>query len=236
MNISQFSISLNEARDLYSRIGLLKMNGPKEIYKNGVTDKFKEAALGKDFLAAYRVGIENLDYDYLLIDNSFFQFSISFEDHIISEVNYSFYNNPSHFVTYSEFTDLLVRDNIFSEEEITELEDYLLDDYDQFLNEQKLLSSSTLIRYDYDIPNYRQLIHPASHFHIGNKNSVRIPCSKLITPYQFSLFILRHVYYDYWVKLLAGLEDHNMLFKKNLCSELKNNLWNDIEKNDLYIT
>lgn len=235
MNISQFRISLSEVKTLYDELGFIKFNGPKELYKDGVTSEFKELAHRKDYLEAYKVGIKNFDYDFLLSDNSFFQFSIRIVENSLSDLNYSFYHNPFYFISFDEYLDIQVQSNLITEDDITLFEDYLLDEYDQFLNEQKLSSISTLIRYDYDIPNHRALIHPASHFHIGNNSSVRIPCSKLVTPYQFALFVLRHVYYDVWVRLLNPIETVGTIYKKSACSDLDGRFWDDLERNDLFL-
>ena len=236
MNLATFNISLSESRTLIKDLKLLKLFGIKSINKNGTTKEFKDAAQKGDYINAYKLGILNFDYDFLLFDNSFFQFSISFRHDKLYGLNYSFYQNPFYYRTYEDYLEILRLELNLDNDFINEIGDLYIEEYEQFLNEQTISSGCTIIRYDYDVPNYKPLIHPSSHIHIGNNTSVRIPYSKLLSPYRFTLFIIRHIYYDFWIKTINNPESRERIYhNKYTCQDLEQ-YWDELEKIDLYLT
>jgi len=99
-------------------------------------------------------------------------------------LTYRYYENPHHFITKEEF--------------IKEFEVY-----DELLYEQYLSESPkqyvTPIKYDFFPKDYVPGSHPASHFHFGVDNNIRIGCSHILQPIAFVLFIVRLVYPDIWI-------------------------------------
>jgi hypothetical protein len=236
MNTASFNISVSHAKALLKDLKLFKSDGPKSINKNGVTSEFKDSSQKAAYLKVYGIGIKNFDYDFLLVDDSFFQFSTNISPGKPFEVNYSFYQNPVFYKSYDEYLDLLLQTSNINDEFRNELGDLYIEEYEQFLNEQGIDSGCTMIRYDFDLQNYKPLIHPSSHIHIGNNNSIRIPCSKLITPYRFVLFIIRHVYYDTWIELINDSDKiYSVYDRKANCDVLNKDHWKELEKLDLYL-
>ena len=76
-------------------------------------------------------------------------------------------------------------------------------------------------------------IHAYSHLHIGLNNEIRIPVGIQITPLAFTMFVVRHVYYDIWVYAVSNSKvDMNHKLK---CEELPSDLWTDAEKKMLFL-
>ncbi len=235
MNANQFKISLTSASDLLKRFSLFKSIGPKG---NGVYSKeFLEVSKDNDFVEIYKCAIKNLDYDILLVDDSIIQF----QRNIDGELRYAYMQNPQKYVTKEDFLM-----SLYSEEELIDLSnddiDSMLndineDDYNQFLTEQKLSSTSNYIRYDYSKAGYIPLVHSYSHMHIGMNENVRIPTSKIITPQKFTKFAIKNTYFDLWKSLFEKDENlaNEILVMKSGCAQLSNDKWSEIEKNEMYL-
>lgn len=56
------------------------------------------------------------------------------------------------------------------------------------------------IRFDFDLCNRVDLVHPTSHLTLGQYKNCRIPVTSAVTPGQFIEFILRNFYYKYYDK------------------------------------
>jgi hypothetical protein len=241
MNKAIFISSFNEVKSFLNEIDLLKQKGVKVIYSDGVSDEFKSLSLDSDYLKTYKTAIQNFDYDFLLKDDSFFQFS--FDEALeagIPSIRYAYFQNPNQFKSYEDFLDLLRQQNIIEEETNLEIGDTLFNDYEQFLIEQQLNSNATSVRFDVDMKGYRPMIHSTSHVHFGHNNMIRVPCNKFITPLNFVVFVLKHIYYYEWKEIVSN--EHVVLNKyintsKVSCSELPLECWNhEIEANELYLT
>ena len=239
MNIVNFKTSLNHVERLLKAIGVLRQKGVKSINDDGVSEEFKRASLRSNYFAAYNIALEKFDYDYLLQDQSFFQFQFNPSSNLdgFPNIRYAFFQNPQEFRTYKDF---LIESELLEEDEAEiEIGDSFQDLYEQYLIEQQLNLKSCSIRFDVDFSNYRPLIHSVAHLHIGHSNDIRIPCDKLLTPEKFVLFVLKQTYYSQWRELI---ENSNLTIldcldsSKDKCFPLEHGKWNETEKKELFIT
>ena len=237
MNLISYSASFKQIKDLLKEFGLFKMAGIKIINTDGVSDEFRQASIKESYFKAYIAGLENYDYDFLLKDQSYFQFQFKESDGRI-DLRYSFFQNPIEFINYEDYVVEQIAQSGLSET-IDEIGMLLEDEYNQFLNEQELISNYTTVRCDVDYPNYKPLVHSVSHIHIGHNNNVRIPLDKIISPSKFTLFAIKQVYYKEWkTKVESGDKYMPELLQRCQTGEFKlgEDIFQQIERNDPYIT
>ena len=171
-----------------------------------------------DYELIYKTAMKHLDYDFLLEDDSFFQFSAikgktNLED---GKLRYAYYPNPREYSTYLEF---LSENNL----NYDECGDCFCEEYYQYISEAKLKNAITPIRYDYDFSEYDSKKHPISHLHIGMEQTVRMPIARFITPQEFVILVIRNIYFEKWTKILDS-EAYIKILKK---SKKDNNLLKD---------
>lgn len=233
MNRAKFMTSLNEVESLLRKLGLLKSKGPKG---NGViSEGFLKISKSNNLLEIYKYAIEFKDYDFLLKDDSLFQFQITGND-----LRYAFIQNPYKFFTKEEYLqELYLPDELNELYEHFSLEEIIKEDeYEQFLNEQILNSISNYFRYDCSPAGYSPLVHSYSHIHIGPNENIRIPTGIYLTPRKFAKFCIRNTYFELWKNFCESDENFFEDIKtfKNDCMTLPPDLWNDSEKNELYLS
>jgi hypothetical protein len=236
MTTSGFMTSFNEIEKVLKKFNLFRMKGVKSLYKEGVSDDFKNASIKEDYFSCYSTGLNNFDYDFLLKDESYFQFEYDNSSKFL-EIRYAFFQNPVDYKTYEEFIiEVIIPSNLV--DSIDEAGSLFEEDYKQFLNEQDVKNKYLTIRYDVDYINYHPIVHSLSHLHIGHQNNLRIPVEKFLTPLRFVIFIIKNVYYREWKSFVDSDPDYiNQMLRK--CSNgetlLHNNYWDRIEKLDLYL-
>ncbi len=222
MKISDFKISLEEVEKLLRLFDLWKQKGIKIINDDGVSDDFKKASNKSSYFDVYKIAVRNFDYDFLLRDESFFQFEFKpnpkFDN--FPEIRFAFFQNPQEYKTYQEYlAELDLKEE--------EAKDAFWEEYEQFLTEQELNTSATTIRFDTDLANYKPLIHSVAHIHIGFNNNIRIPTDKIISPLMFALFVIKQVYLLDWKRLI---EEDNKDLKEYLKKAKKKTLKLDAKK------
>jgi len=237
MNISMFRISVKEVEKVLKVFSLLKMKGIKSVNENGVSQRFKDVSTKEDYKIVYEEGLKNYDFDFLLDDQSYFQFEFCNE---LGNRNlrYAYYQNPNNYVKYADYVkDQLVMLDFDCDP--IDVGSMFEEEYSQFLNEQEANLNYFTSRYDFDFRGYKPLIHPVSHLHIGHLNNIRIPLDKEISPLRFTLFIIRHVYRENWIKMIES--DINyvkdlFLSCKNGESLLEEDIFIPLEKEELFLT
>lgn len=188
----------------------------------------KEYSRGSDYKEIYQNMVDHRDYDILMFDDSMLQMSLT-----NGESRLLFIQNPQYFITFENY---LVENGIEYTPEIEKVyKDVFFDDYQQTLEGMKLNSGAVYMRYDVDARDRKdnENIHAYTHLHIGLNNSIRIPVGKHLTPYTFTIFVLRHVYYDTWVKMVR--KGHITFDYKNHNEDLPEELWTENEKRDMYM-
>jgi hypothetical protein len=98
-----------------------------------------------------------------------------------------------------------------------EVEDGLLEE----VHEHSEVDGAGLsLRYEYAEDEYRRLIHPCAHLHLGWQREGRIPVRRVWTPELFTAFVIRNIFADLWfsprninIRDMDGYKSE-MLFKR----------------------
>lgn len=176
-------MELHFEEDFSKARSLNKKDFSKEFFKKSITDA--------PYHELYKTMRDYSDYNLFLPSNgSIFQFS-SEEKKGSTELRYAYYESPFEQKNYEEFLIELG----FS---YSDVGDEFIEDYQQYITENNLKDSITNIRYDYSEQQYKELIHPTSHLHIGQKNNIRLPLSYVMLPSNFVAFILKNFYWEKW--------------------------------------
>lgn len=147
----------------------------------------------------YLAGLRNRDYNILLRDYSYLQYSISKEHH----VRFAYYPNPflgNSQSAMSELSDL----RIYVDEGAMTTEEYLLQ-----VAELRNSQHPPLFRYENAPDQYEELVHPCSHFHLGHHSDNRWQLQRTLTPLAFTILVARHFYPSTWHQ-----EEDIVLFEK----------------------
>lgn len=236
MTEANFNISFGKIESTLKSFDLLKMKGIKNLKNDGVSDEFKKASLSNKYYEAYKIGLESYDFDFLLIDESYFQFQYFNRDGIL-EIRYAYFQNPFEYISYEEFLENEI-DLIEINETIESVGSIFETEYNQFLNEQELSSNYSTIRYDSDFKNYKPILHSVSHLHIGHLSNIRIPIDKILSPLRFVLFTLKHIYYHNWKDRLE-IDNDDIILRLKDCLNGEENLnvdyWNNEERIELHL-
>ena len=226
MNRAQYRSSLDKTKSLLNRLSLTKYI---LLGHRPVAYEYLGLLKTHDYIAIYKKAIEEYNYDILLYDDSILQFSYNVDSSGKPLIRYSYYQFPFDFPDYKEY--LLI--NGLTYEEAGEL---FIDEYEQELSEASRKLYYTPVRYDYCEDEYTCAVHPASHLHIGYQNSIRIPISIVITPYMFTLFVLKQCYYSQWTELI---KDSSFLkavdLSKVSCLDIRSEFFTNLDKKELYL-
>lgn len=192
------------------------------------SDVFKKASRSSlSYRELYDIGASRQDFNIMLKDQSFFQFTKELNDNL----RLVYYPNPYNFSEYQEtlreYEDLLINGDLSNEE------------YEQFLSEEFFTSDIPLIRYDYAPNQYCENYHPAAHLHIGFEAENRWPVKRVLSPYAFLLKILMIYYSKLWKEWGNNGDAANSLdelYREELisCKHLDTELFSSIEEKRLY--
>lgn len=219
MTVMQMKINENKIRGSKNvLINLLKeINLLDEINYTIPGNSFEKSKFSKEFISIsqkgkykeiYDCAMQNKDYDFRLKDNSIMQFTIEKENkNKIIKLRYAFYKCP-----------------------------YLIFEKNESEGTDIFLENYVSIRYDYDISEYKEIIHPISHLHIGNDNNLRIPIDKILEPLEFGVFIVRNIYKKEWELLLSDNKIRNKYIRlKEKFESLEDDLFTNEERKFLYL-
>lgn len=230
MNKIAFLIDLKNCEKILSDLGLLKKTNIRNINVNTYkkySEEFRSSARKDNYAETYVIGAERDDYDYLLFDDSFFQFSFDENDgdFIIRMAFYPTINK----LTYEEFIYEMFGD-LRKDVNMDEFRTLFIDEYQQFLDEQEI-NTVTPIRYDYNSSLYRKIVHSVSHLHFGFEENIRVPTNKVLHPRAFVKMILQYYYYDGWKRKVELEEWENSIIEKSERNDIDGKYWtNDDQK------
>jgi hypothetical protein len=150
-----------------------------------VSEEFRDLILAQDarYEDIYRRGIELAYYNFMLADYSFFQFSWFGRE----SVRYAFYPNPFAKVSSSRA----------DYERLRELEEagwLTHEEYLAVLSDHHVANRDPMIRYEHAEGEYRAFHHPCAHLHIGRRPRGRWCVTRALTPFAFTMLILKHQY------------------------------------------
>ncbi|MFH0070713.1 DUF2290 domain-containing protein [Peribacillus sp. NPDC056705] len=231
---SKIFVDYKEAKKILKKleIGFIEeREKARSLRKTDLSRGFIEHSYKDDYRKIYRIARDNLDYNLLLPeDGSFFQFGYELdESERINDIRYAFYEAPSNQISYEEYLHDLDLD-------INECGTMFFEEYSQFVTETELKNNVTSIRYDFSIEQRKELIHPASHIHVGQQNEIRIPLSFIMTPKHFVAFIVRHIFWNKW---RIGMDDPEFrevyLSNYSTATSLEEELFSRNEKRDIFL-
>lgn len=183
MNRQTVQSGVRRAWDIISAIGLSEtFSNPAPLL---VSEEFRKLVLSDcDYITVYLAGLRLSHYNFLLADYSYFQFSISKDDH----VRYAYYPNPfAHNIADFKRRQELVGAGMVTQEEYLGMLADTRGDY-----------RVPIIRYENAPDQHTGLNHPCSHFHIGHHSENRWPIRRLLTPFAFVMLIIKQYYGEAW--------------------------------------
>ena len=229
MNDNSFKIRINtEAARFLDTIGLLKSNIfklPKKIARENF-----EYGRSSDYKTIFNRLTQTSAYDFLLNDDSIFQFQKQGEDY-----RYLFMQS---FRRKVSFPDFLCNLDIDVATLNSSDYNYLYSHYEQGIDESlfDFTSNPIYIRYDVSHVQYKEGTHPYSHMHIGLNNELRIPLSLLLTPEMFVLFCVKMVYPEVWIKFMSENQVREMMASfKSKCEKVDGAFWSSVDMQELYL-
>ena len=204
MNEVAFLASVMECKKILEEWELLlkaSVNNLKNASTEKYSDEFKKVSKGDAYFPTYKCAIENDDYDFLLVDQSFFQFSYDYSAEKGCEIiRFAFYPSVTEY-SYEAFLVEQLGENI----EKCGSEYYEL--YQQYISEQTPMIR-TAFRYDYDRSLYKKQNHSAAHIHFGNEENIRIPTNSQLKPTAFVKMVMEYYYYNQWK---VKIEEHDKM-------------------------
>lgn len=136
----------------------------------------------------YRTGLSRSHYNILLKDYSYFQFSYESQQ----SWRLAYYPNP-------RITGVPEAQEMQAELERQEREGLMtFEEVSELLYEMPSVVAVPAIRYEYSKGQYKELAHPAAHFHVGRDTQNRWPCAILLGPLAFILFVSKMYYPNAW--------------------------------------
>lgn len=137
---------------------------------------------GEPYKNVYYKCLEELDYNFKLLDHALIQINYTFDKSGILSHRLAYLPHPE-FENFQEnpddFEELHYGNNLFSE---------MLD--------RVIITSPIRFEYDSDEDKFKEFDHPRTHMTMGNYKHCRIALNKPLTPYKFILFILRSFYLE----------------------------------------
>jgi hypothetical protein len=229
MNRADFITSIRRSWDLVIRTDLgLSFSVPVPL---PVNPEFRDLLYesGSAYEDVYVLALRRSHYNFILSDFSFFQFSFFESDR---STRMAFFPNPFQLLDFSpEELEILVSEGAISYE-----------DYASLSGEARILHRAPPIRYEYAPGQYREIIHPSSHFHIGHHSENRWSIERMLTPLAFTMWIIKQYYSTEWAmfadagdKLLNKLNTE-LEAERQKCPPLPQELFSDRERSLFYFT
>lgn len=188
MNSNQFHASIASSWGFVENLGMgVTISTPNSLEIN---EEFRNVCLrgNSSYREIYEKGLSLSFYNFVIFDYSFFQFSLNGDD----DVRYVYYpnpyvaGNPEMLGQYKKWRELLEGDFITFEE------------YSQLVDSVGQAGRVPMIRYDNSPEQYRRIEHPCAHFHIGRHDDNRWAVDRFLTPFTFTMLIIKQYYGEYW--------------------------------------
>lgn len=197
----------------------------KNLLPGKYSEEYFQTCHSGDYNKKFLVASKNLDYDIILEDGSFFQFTSTSS----TDIHYSFLHKIEKALSYNEFIEkYLTEENI----------DSIAQEYEMYLSTDKKSTYPCPIRYDVARHEYKEGLHACAHLHIGVDSEIRIPFDKIIRPLAFVDFVIKHTYKEKWDKAFITNEKFKNLINnlKNQSEKIEETDFTTNEKLQLYIT
>lgn len=229
MNEGAYFESINKSCTFLKDLGILQKINYNNIKKSSIkkySKAFVEYSRAGIYVEVYRCAMENDDYDILLCDGSFFQFSYDPKGNS-ENVRYAYYPSLCQ-VSYEYFLE----EELDSSYE--EVGDEFLEIYQQYVIEKEP-TNVTPIRYDYSDEIYSEIVHSASHIHFGFEENIRVPINKKIKPLLFIKLVVEYFFYEKWKKeIVSG--NRNMMYRNADFEEMNIDFFTVADRKVPYVT
>jgi len=193
------------------------------------SSEFRKLALtpATPYRNLFLCGLRNSDYNCLLTDYSYLQFTFIGQDHY----RFAYYPTPfANSESLGEYDQLLNAGVITFEE------------YSDALSDQSCEVTKPLIRFELDYKAYVRLLHPAAHFHIGMHSENRWPVCRRLTPRSFSLLVVKLYYGSDWADGVLPQDadgfnnryDQFLVAEKADCKLIQKDFFHDHERNEFH--
>ena len=194
MTKNQILSSIKKSSALLDDIGLL--NSFVNAHTLDVNDAFMKISFNHEskYEEIYLTGLEQQNYNFILNDYSYFQFSFREQEDRRNGwtkpyARYAFYPNP--FEQNEGGLEEIYR--MYKDEEID------FEEYSQAISEYKPLLKRLPVRYDLSFRQFEKVYHPTSHFHFTLSENSRLASNKVFSPLVFTMMIMNTYYLDEWM-------------------------------------
>ena len=155
-----------------------------------VDETFREVSLSEEstYEQIFKTGLTRSNYNILLDDYAYFQFGL-FND---ESWRLGYYPNP--WLSGVPAAENLVR----HWEALEELGALSHEEVSELISDMTYAGAVPPVRFEYAPAQYRELAHPAAHFHIGRHDENRWPSAITIGPKAFVLIIAKLYYPEAW--------------------------------------
>ena len=192
MEKNQFLSSIRAAWDLlHHRLAIA--DAIINIGSLKVNPDFNAVALEKssNYESIYRSAISLSHYNVILHDDALFQFSW------ISKSNWRLAFLPNPWLTGFEQGLTTKRDAqaLLTTGELTQ------EEFDELLASLDVSNAVPPIRYEYALDHRKEVLHPASHLHIGRHTENRWGVNRKLSPKAFTMMIATQYYSESWKPL-----------------------------------
>lgn len=197
----------------------------KRLSPSKYSDEYYQTFHDNDYNKTFVIASQNRDYDILLKDGSFFQFTARNS----TDIHYSFFPCIEQTLSFEQYFDeFATEDNI----------DYLEQEYEMYLSTDREQTFPCPIRYDYATSEYTEVLHPCAHIHIGINTDIRLACNKVLKPEVFVDWVIKNMYKQEWDALYQSDERirRYVCKLKDQSESLSADMFSDTEKKLLHIT
>ena len=230
---ADFDKSIRKTIDFASEIDLLLQCGPVHSLK--ASAEFKRISRqAQRYHQLYDSGAKNQEFNIMLKDHSFFQFTETTEQ---EDIRLAYYPNPYAFIEYKN--DMQTAEAMLHNGELT------LPEFEQLISEGNLTFDIPIIRYDLSAKQHCPKYHPAAHLHIGFRAENRWPVNRILSPFAFFLKILFLYYPNTWKEQGEYQKGENekgnhfeekYIIELSLCRKLNADLFEDTESKRLHFS
>jgi hypothetical protein len=191
LNSADFKSSIRQSLAFFEEANLDELT--TNLSSLDVNPAFNEIALKPTakYEDIYKAALSFRQFNIQLKDFSLFQFSWinGAEWRLAYYPNPWFTGVPGANEKLNELRELLEAGAITTEEFL----DLVSDDFEYY-------QSVPMFRFEYSERQYKAVVHPASHFHIGTQGLDRWAWRRKLSPLSFSMMMVRMYYPDVWLK------------------------------------
>lgn len=216
--------SVQDSVRVMKRLGLLDINN----FNRKKADGLLALSRAQDYERLWTLIMKNKMYDLLLTDQSLLLYNVDTS----TKTSYCYYQAPLSVQSYEDFAFEKYGDDW------KHVPANARDEYELAMESITIQVPATPMRYDYDPKSRSPGRHPAAHLHIGIDSHIRLAVKYVLTPYAFTLLVLRQCYPDHWAALLNLEKDGELRLRQKVREPLlpyPAGLWTSGDERELYL-